>query len=120
VFSNLVVNAIDASSKSTITLRARRSVQAGRPGVAVLVADRGTGISAAARDHLFQPFFTTKQSVGTGLGLWVTRGIVEKQGGSICLRSSAEGATGTVFRVFLPAEHLVSEKFSAAPPTLIQ
>jgi PAS domain S-box-containing protein len=119
IFSNLLVNAIDASPRSSITLRARPAVRNGRPGVAVLIADRGTGIPVSARQHMFTPFFT-KHLVGTGLGLWVTRGIIEKQGGSIRFRTSTAGVTGTVFRVFLPAEYIDPEKFSTASITVIQ
>ncbi len=101
VFSNLVVNAIDASLHGRITIRGRHRTINGVPGVSVLVCDEGSGIPAAIRERLFSPFFTTKQSVGTGLGLWVTRGILEKQGGSIRFRSNSTGPTGTIFRVFL-------------------
>jgi PAS domain S-box-containing protein len=103
VFSNLIVNSIDASLHGRITIRSRRRSVAGIPGVSVLICDEGSGIPSAVRDRLFSPFFTTKLSVGTGLGLWVTRGIVEKQGGSIRFRSSATPPTGTIFRVFLRA-----------------
>jgi PAS domain S-box-containing protein len=102
VFSNLLVNAIDASSRSTIHIRARRRCQRGVDGVAVVIADRGSGIPVTVRQQLFTPFVTTKESVGTGLGLWVTRGIVEKQGGSVDFRTSTDAPTGTVFRIFLP------------------
>lgn len=102
VFSNLLVNAIDASENTELILRARGRVIDGRPGVSCLIADRGTGIPPTVRDRLFSPFITSKQSVGTGLGLWVTRGIVEKHGGSIAHRTRTEPPTGTVFRVFLP------------------
>jgi len=101
VFSNLVVNAIDASLHGRITIRGRHRTINGVPGVSVLVCDEGSGIPPAVRARLFSPFFTTKQSVGTGLGLWVTRGILEKQGGSIRFRSNSTGPTGTIFRVFL-------------------
>jgi PAS domain S-box-containing protein len=101
VFSNLVVNAIDASLNGRITVRARHRTNNGVPGVSVLICDEGSGIPPEIRARLFSPFFTTKQSVGTGLGLWVTRGIVEKQGGSIRFRSNSIGATGTIFRVLL-------------------
>jgi signal transduction histidine kinase len=67
----------------------------------VTVADTGTGISKANRSHIFRPFFTTKEAVGTGLGLWVSHEIVRKHSGRIRLRSM-EGK-GTVFSVFLPA-----------------
>jgi len=120
VFSNLLVNAIDASSRSLIRIRAHRTRQNGKDGVSVLVADQGSGIPPSAVQQLFSPFFTTKQSVGTGLGLWVTRGIVEKQGGTIRFRTSTTAPTGTVFRVFLPAEFLKAGNFTASQTTRIQ
>ena len=120
VFSNLIVNAIDASSKGVIQVRARRRTHASRPGVSVLIADQGSGIPAAVRERLFSPFFTTKESVGTGLGLWVTRGIVEKQGGTIRFRTRSEKPSGTVFRVFLPAEFLNPDKFIATQSRFLQ
>jgi signal transduction histidine kinase len=103
VFSNLFVNAIDASTHGTIRVRAQKRTWHGQPGVVVIIADEGAGIPAVIRDRLFSPFFTTKQSVGTGLGLWVTRGIVEKQGGSVTFRTRTQPPSGTVFRVFLPS-----------------
>jgi signal transduction histidine kinase len=120
VFSNLLVNAIDASSKSLICIRARRVTSFGRSGISVLISDQGSGIPAAVRQRLFSPFFTTKQSVGTGLGLWVTRGIVEKQGGTIRFRTRTETPSGTVFRVFLPAEAFDPAKFGTSQSKLIQ
>ncbi len=69
-----------------------------------MVADNGPGISRELRSRIFEPFFTTKAEKGTGLGLWVVRGIVAKHGGSIRMRSSTRpGRTGTLFSVFLPA-----------------
>jgi|GEM_PF-1718473 len=111
VFSNLIVNSIDASHNCRITIRSRSRSVNGIPGVSVLICDEGSGVPAAVRDRLFSPFFTTKLSVGTGLGLWVTRGIVEKQGGSIRFRSRDVPPTGTTFRVFLRAtgENLFSD-----------
>jgi PAS domain S-box-containing protein len=120
VFSNLLVNAIDASSSNTIQIRARSRTHNGRAGVSVLIADHGSGIPVAVRQRLFSPFFTTKQSVGTGLGLWVTRGIVEKQGGTIRFRTSTENSTGTVFRVFLPTEFLNPETFASPQSKVLQ
>lgn len=103
VFSNLIVNAIDASLHGRIVVRGRHCSVNGVKGISVLICDEGTGIPPEVRKQLFAPFFTTKQEVGTGLGLWVTRGIVLKQGGSIQVRSRTGGQSGTVFRVFLPA-----------------
>jgi signal transduction histidine kinase len=71
----------------------------------VLVADQGSGILPEHRPRLFQPFFTTKGDKGTGLGLWVSQGIVHRHGGRIRLRSNVRpGRAGTVFFVFLPFE----------------
>lgn len=122
VFSNLLVNAIDASdANSIITIRGKNAAQRGSPGVAVLVSDHGTGIPPEVRDRMFSPFFTTKQSTGTGLGLWVTRGIVEKQGGRIGFRSCTERTpTGTVFRVFLPKEVQTIDAFGAPRTEILQ
>ena len=104
VFSNLLVNAIDASEDTELLIRARGGVVDGRPGVSCLIVDRGTGIPPEVRERLFSPFITSKHSLGTGLGLWVTRGIVEKHGGTILYRTRTDPPTGTIFRVFLPAE----------------
>jgi signal transduction histidine kinase len=74
-----------------------------RVGGRIVIADTGVGISPAHRKKLFEPFYTTKQDVGTGLGLWVSREIIQKHGGSITLRSSVvPGHSGTVFSIFLP------------------
>ena len=121
VFSNLLVNAIDASeANTTIRIRAKAAVRDGQQGVSVLVADEGTGIPEKVRGRMFSPFFTTKQSVGTGLGLWVTRGIVEKQGGWIDFRTCTAPRSGTVFRVFLPAEFKNGNAFGSPHTTFLQ
>jgi len=109
VFSNLVGNAIDAMPHGgRLILHIRESSHAGDPaykGVRVTVADNGAGISLGVRRNLFAPFFTTKGEKGTGLGLWVSRGIIEKHEGSVYLRSSTRpGKSGTAFSVFLPFE----------------
>jgi PAS domain S-box-containing protein len=101
VLSNLLANAIDASHKQgSIRLRARNVKQNGQDFIRIAIADHGHGISLATRQHIFQPFFTTKKDVGTGLGLWVTKSMVEKHGGRIAFRS-AQGR-GTVFVVTFP------------------
>jgi signal transduction histidine kinase len=109
VFSNLLVNAMDASSKNgRIIVHVapwRDPKRPARRGVRVTVADQGSGIPAALRSRVFEPFFSTKRDVGTGLGLWVSRALVEKHEGQIRFRSSTTpGRTGTVFSVFLPAD----------------
>jgi PAS domain S-box-containing protein len=111
VFSNLVGNAIDAMSEGgKLVLRIRASSHAsdsGRLGLRVTVLDSGSGIPVGARRNLFAPFYTTKGEKGTGLGLWVSRGIIEKHEGTIHFRSSLRPrASGTAFSVFLPFEQL--------------
>ncbi|MFC6644062.1 nitrogen regulation protein NR(II) [Granulicella cerasi] len=102
VFTNLLTNALDASSSgSTLTVSMHRSVHP--TGITVVVHDHGVGIDAETLPHLFQPFFTTKGEKGTGLGLWVSQGIVQKHGGSISVESSTEASThGTTLTVTLP------------------
>jgi PAS domain S-box-containing protein len=102
VLSNLIANAIEASSKGgRVLIRARHIKSHGRDAVRISVSDCGHGIPANLRSSVFMPFFTTKKDVGTGLGLWVTKSMVEKHGGTIRFRST-EGH-GTVFSIVLPA-----------------
>ena len=112
---NKVPPAASSSNPGSIFLRGRHRTHNGVEGASLLIADQGTGIPAHVRARLFSPFFTTKESVGTGLGLWVTRGIVEKQGGSISFRSRTEPPTGTLFRLFLPKLGIVSEDEQTKP-----
>jgi PAS domain S-box-containing protein len=106
VFANLIANALDAiTGAGELALRTRRSRdwKTGRPGVRVLVADNGGGMSPETQRGLFEPFFTTKPATGTGLGLWVSEEIVRNHQGTIRLRSSQRpGASGTTFAVFFP------------------
>ena len=104
VFSNLIGNAADASPNGTvITVRARRVSNGSGEFVRVVVADRGHGIPVIHQRNIFMPFFTTKKDVGTGLGLWVTKSMVEKHGGRISFRSK-EGQ-GTVFSILFPISY---------------
>jgi PAS domain S-box-containing protein len=106
VFSNLVLNSIEAISTpgGNIFIRVRQSADGqGREGIRVMVADNGCGIPAENMTHIFEPFFSTKDSKGTGLGLWVSQGIVQKHQGKLRLRSSTDEAHhGTCCSVFLP------------------
>ncbi len=106
VFSNLLANSLDAiDEKGSIKLRVSTgsAFNNGDRYVRVTVADNGKGVSAISRQHIFEPFFTTKGTVGTGLGLWVSKQIIDKHGGTIRMRSSIEGSRrGTVFSVVLP------------------
>ena len=111
IFANLVANAIEALSENgTLTIRASKARSrdgSDQPGVRITFLDNGTGIAPAQRKKIFEPFYTTKKDVGTGLGLWLTLGLVEKHHGSLRLRSSIEpGATWTAFSVFLPERPL--------------
>jgi PAS domain S-box-containing protein len=100
VISNLIANALDATpAGGTITTSVQRLCTA-KPSVEIMIADTGHGIPDAIRGRLFEPFFTTKEDIGTGLGLWVSRGIAEKHGGTILL--DPVSASGTTFRVRLP------------------
>jgi PAS domain S-box-containing protein len=120
VFSNLLVNAIDASNSGEIRIRGRRRTVDRHEGVAVLISDQGTGIPPAIRERLFSPFFTTKDSHGTGLGLWVTRGMVQKHGGAISYRTCTEIPSGTVFRVFLPSKFSRLDSFNSPSSEFLQ
>jgi two-component system, NtrC family, sensor kinase len=107
VLSNLITNAIEAVGKNgRLILRIRNARQwsdQGVRGLAISVADNGSGISPEAQKRLGEPFFTTKGQAGTGLGLWVTRSILHRYGGSLQLRSSiSPHRHGTVFSVFIP------------------
>lgn len=107
VFANLVGNAIEASNKGArLRLRVRASRRwndAGVLGLRITIADTGSGIPENVRAQLGSPFFTTKGQRGTGLGLWVSQGIVKRNGGNIRVRSSTTPKHhGTVFTIFLP------------------
>lgn len=107
VFSNLLINAIDAMpGGGRVVIRMRDCVHPanGRAGVRITFADNGPGIPASMRRRIFEPFFTTKGQKGTGLGLWVSEGIVTKHNGMLRVRSTqCEGRSGTCFSIFLPA-----------------
>jgi PAS domain S-box-containing protein len=105
VFSNLVSNAIESiAGPGNIFIRVKQGHSGqGRTGIHVTVADDGCGIPAANMAHIFEPFFSTKDSKGTGLGLWVSQGIVQKHQGKLRLRSRTdETRHGTCCTVFLP------------------
>ncbi len=105
LFANLIVNSLEAGARK-IRIRARRSrdwKQPSRRGVCIVIADDGPGIAPAAAAKMFEPFFTTKDGKGTGLGLWVSKGIVRKHEGSISFHTSTRpGRSGTAFSIFLP------------------
>jgi signal transduction histidine kinase len=113
VIDNLLLNAAEAMPQGgQVAVAVSPCGSWSRPrqkGVRLTIADSGPGIPKESRSHIFEAFFTTKPVKGTGLGLWVTRGIVSKHGGSIRMRTSnAEGKSGTVFWVFLPS-HMMAK-----------
>jgi PAS domain S-box-containing protein len=107
VISNIFENAIEASPDAgQVRLRvypSREFMNSHKPGVRIVIADDGPGIRGENAQKIFEPFFTTKGEKGTGLGLWVCQGIVNKHGGFIRMRSSTHPRhCGTVFSIFLP------------------
>jgi PAS domain S-box-containing protein len=107
VFTNLIVNAVDAMpSGGTLKIHVRHTREAGRrhrAGVMVALLDSGTGMPADVRRHIFEPFFSTKGEKGSGVGLWVSSGIVQRHEGNIRVHSSPQpGRSYTCFEVFLP------------------
>jgi signal transduction histidine kinase len=108
VFGNLVRNAIEAGPPdSEVVIRVSSIHRAGLKGARVTIHDCGAGIPAEVQEKMFDPFFTTKELKGSGLGLWVSRTLVLKHGGSVRFRSSSRvGSSGTMFEVFLPEDGL--------------
>jgi PAS domain S-box-containing protein len=116
VFTNLLTNAADASQAGTtigVTVYNQTGASSANeefatiPGVIVQVSDQGSGIRPEIRDDLFRPFFTTKGEQGSGLGLWISKGIVEKHAGTISVESAVSteedpDTHGTTFTIFLP------------------
>ena len=103
VLSNLVVNARDSMSKGG-ALRVRTRHLPAPDGIhgwiRILIADSGAGIPENILESIFEPFVTTKGEKGTGLGLWIVKGIMENHAGKIRVRSRV--GHGTVFKLDLP------------------
>lgn len=100
---NLIGNAIDAMPEGGhLQIRVSCVTMHGIHYARITIADTGSGIRREIRSNLFTQFFTTKGSRGTGLGLWLTRDIVQRNGGKLRFRSRTESPTGTVFSIFLP------------------
>ncbi|HKW77221.1 MAG TPA: PAS domain S-box protein [Terriglobales bacterium] len=123
VFTNLIVNAVEAMpSGGGLRVHIRRTLQTGamgRDGVVVFLLDTGMGIPKDVRKRIFEPFFSTKGEKGSGVGLWVSSGIVERHHGTIRVHSdSRPGRSYTCFQVFLPEKQnqIVSLRPSATAP----
>lgn len=106
VFLNLIGNAVQATPKGGVLqvhVFESQEWRKKRRGVYLSVCDNGSGIKPDDARRLFEPFFSTKSTKGTGLGLWISKGIVQKYDGSICFRSMHFSAgNATCFRVFFP------------------
>ena len=106
VFLNLIGNSVQAmpeGGKLRLRVAECQAHDNTNGGVCVSVIDTGSGIGAEQATQLFEPFFTTKSTKGTGLGLWISKGIVQKYSGTIRFRSLRRpGGNITCFRVFFP------------------
>ena len=106
VLVNLVANAIDAmpdGGRLLIRIRETSDPRTRAPGVRIVVADTGSGMTLRTQRSLFEPFYTTKGATGTGLGLWVSSQIIARHQGRITVRSSQSSEKhGTIFSIFLP------------------
>ena len=109
IFANIIANAIDAmGSGGSLTIRVSASYDwrdTGRRGIRTTIADSGTGMDAETLRKIYEPFFTTKNDMGTGLGMWVSAQLVERLRGDLRVWSSTRsGKSGTSFSLFLPLE----------------
>lgn len=107
VFSNFVANGLDAVGQSGGRLRIRcfasTEEKTGRKGVRFSFSDTGPGIPPEVMPRIFEAFYTTKESKGSGIGLWLSKEVVGRHNGSIRVRTRTEGPyQGTMFEVFLP------------------
>jgi signal transduction histidine kinase len=123
VVTNLVSNAIDALSNTSLapepgtTRRIRIQTLPYHGNAILLVEDNGHGIELANQSQVFDAFFTTKAETGTGIGLWVTRELVEKNGGHISLASGdLTNGFRTRFRVEFPAAQPAAVEPAAVEP----
>jgi signal transduction histidine kinase len=115
VLVNLMANAIDAMPQGgRLLLRGscKPHPATSTPGVQITVADHGEGISAKAKSRLFEPFFTTKGNTGTGLGLWLTKDILDRHQGFIRIRNHHR-PHGAIFSFWIPQEPLDLESLLA-------
>ncbi|MBS1814452.1 MAG: PAS domain-containing sensor histidine kinase [Acidobacteria bacterium] len=114
VMNNLIGNAIDAMRGTGGVLHVRSldtvDPHTGQPQVRITVADTGYGMTDETRRRAFDPFYTTKGISGTGLGLWISKGIVDKHSGKLRVRSCQQpGHTGTVFHLYMPVHSPLSD-----------
>jgi PAS domain S-box-containing protein len=120
VISNLLANSLDACQAGDAVCVRVRAARSWRDqvleGVRISVGDTGCGIGSENLNRIFEPFFTTKKDTGTGLGLWVSRELIEKHSGYLDVRSATTGhRTGTVFTMFLPGSAVADERSDSQP-----
>ena len=95
VFTNFIGNAFDATrlgGKLALATRRRRHAPTGEDGVSVLIADTGHGMTTEVLTHLFEPFYTTKGINGTGLGVWISKSILDKHQATIRVKAPPKAA----------------------------
>jgi len=104
VFSNVIANAIDAMPQGgVLNISARKISRVLGEGIQVVIQDDGTGIERENLARVFEPFFSTKGDLGTGIGLWVAKQLVERRGGQITITSNtAPKNSGTTVTIFIP------------------
>jgi two-component system CheB/CheR fusion protein len=118
VFSNLLLNAVDSVPMGgrlyARVTTAHEWTGSQRQGLRVTIADNGAGIAPENLHKILEPFFTTKGSRGTGLGLSLVKDVVREHGGTLRVRSSTKpGHTGSIFAIFLPADRTESSARAA-------
>jgi two-component system CheB/CheR fusion protein len=109
IFANIIVNAIDAmASGGSLTFRVSTSFDwrdRERFGIRTTIVDTGIGMNTETLGRIYEPFFTTKNETGTGLGMWVSSQLVERLQGDLRVWSTTRpGRSGTAFSLFLPVE----------------
>jgi len=104
VFSNIITNAADAMRQGgVLSISTRQIASSTGDGIQTTIRDNGVGIRQEHLTQIFEPFFTTKGDVGTGIGLWVTKQLIETCGGEISVASSTEiEHSGTTVTIFIP------------------
>lgn len=106
VLNNIIGNAIDAmKTGERLLVRSREGTRwsTGETGLVLTIGDTGPGMSPEVAGRIFEPFYTTKGDAGSGLGLWISKEIVDRHHGSLRMRSSqSDPSHGTVFTLFLP------------------
>jgi signal transduction histidine kinase len=107
VVSNLVTNAMYAMTPGgTLRVTTEDGTCGDREAIVLSIEDNGRGIPAENLQKVFEPFFTTRGAIGTGIGLWVAKQFIAGHSGTIGVESSTDGVShGTTFRIALPLEN---------------